>query len=140
MKRNYKDQIYMFDGDKDSVYLSNVVTDPDLQVGEHTYYNDYVNDPRDFQKNNLLYHHPEAYHDKIVIGKYCSLACGASFVCPSGFHSSKSFSTYPFGLAFGYWDLPDEEVEKLLPDLVMGNVDAFFEKGFRAKERVEKQI
>ena len=30
MKRNYKDQIYMFDGDKDSVYLSNVVTDPDI--------------------------------------------------------------------------------------------------------------
>ena len=33
MKRNYKDRIYMFDGDKDSVYLSNVVTDPDIQVG-----------------------------------------------------------------------------------------------------------
>lgn len=37
LKRNYKDQIYMFDGDEDSVYLSNVVTDPDIQVGEHTY-------------------------------------------------------------------------------------------------------
>lgn len=55
MKRNYKDQIYMFDGDKDSVYLSNVVTDPDIQVGEHTYYNDFLKDPRDFQKNNVLY-------------------------------------------------------------------------------------
>ena len=54
MKRNYKDQIYMFDGDKDSVYLSNVVTDPDIQVGEHTYYNDFLKDPRDFQKNNVL--------------------------------------------------------------------------------------
>ena len=69
MKRNYKDQIYMFEGDKDSVYLSNVVTDPDIQVGEHTYYNDFLKDPRDFQKNNVLYHHPEVYHDKIVIGK-----------------------------------------------------------------------
>ena len=36
MKRNYKDQIYMFDGDKDSVYLSNVVTDPDIQEGAHS--------------------------------------------------------------------------------------------------------
>ena len=87
MKRNYKDQIYMFDGDQDSVYLSNVVTDPDIQVGEHTYYNDFWKDPRDFQKNNVLYHHPEVYHDKIVIGKYCSIACGATFVCAGGFHS-----------------------------------------------------
>jgi virginiamycin A acetyltransferase len=44
----------MFDGDKDSVYLSNVVTDPDIQVGEHTYYNDFLKDSRDFQKNNVL--------------------------------------------------------------------------------------
>jgi virginiamycin A acetyltransferase len=27
-----------------------------------------------------------------------------------------------------WWDLPDEEVEKLLPDLVAGNVDSFAEK------------
>ena len=27
-----------------------------------------------------------------------------------------------------WWDLPDEEVEKLLPDLVAGNVDSFLEK------------
>ena len=108
MKRNYKDQIYMFDGDKDSVYLSNVVTDPDIQVGEHTYYNDFIRDPRDFQKNNVLYHHPEVYHDKIVIGKYCSIACGATFVCAGGFHSSRALSSYPFGLACGYWDIPGE--------------------------------
>ena len=96
MKRNYKDQIYMFDGDKDSVYLSNVVTDPDIQVGEHTYYNDFIRDPRDFQKNNVLYHHPEVYHDKIVIGKYCSIACGATFVCAGGFHSSRAISSSRF--------------------------------------------
>ena len=108
MKRNYKDQIYMFDGDKDSVYLSNVVTDPDIQVGEHTYYNDFLKDPRDFQKNNVLYHHPEVYHDKIIIGKYCSIACGATFVCAGGFHSSRALSSYPFGLASGYWDIPPE--------------------------------
>ena len=48
------------------------------------------------------------YHDKIVIGKYCSIACGATFVCAGGFHSSRALSSYPFGLASGYWDIPPE--------------------------------
>ena len=48
------------------------------------------------------------YHDKIVIGKYCSIACGATFVCAGGFHSSRALSSYPFGLASGYWDIPAE--------------------------------
>ena len=105
MKRNYKDQIYMFEGDKDSVYLSNVVTDPDIQVGEHTYYNDFLKDPRDFQKNNVLYHHPEVYHDKIVIGKYCSIACGTKFLCTIAHHSKRSLAYYPFPIAGDHWNL-----------------------------------
>lgn len=35
-----------------------------------------------------------------------------------------------------WWDLPDEEVEKLLPDLIQRNLDAFIEKGKQAKQRV----
>ena len=111
MKRNYKDQIYMFEGDKDSVYLSNVVTDPDIQVGEHTYYNDFLKDPRDFQKNNVLYHHPEVYHDKIVIGKYCSIACGTKFLCTIAHHSKRSLAYYPFPLAGEHWDLTMEDLD-----------------------------
>jgi virginiamycin A acetyltransferase len=111
MKRNYKDQIYMFDGDNDSVYLSNVVTDPDIQVGEHTYYNDFIRDPRDFQKNNVLYHHPEVYHDKIVIGKYCSIACGTKFLCTIAHHSKRSLAYYPFPLAGEHWDLTMEDLD-----------------------------
>lgn len=34
MERNDRDQAYMFADDKDRVYLSNVVTDPDIQVAE----------------------------------------------------------------------------------------------------------
>ena len=39
-------------------------------------------------------------------------------------------------LELKWWDLPDEEVEKLLPDLIQGNLDAFIEKGMKAKNRV----
>ena len=40
-----------------TVYLQNVVTDPSISVGDYTIYDDFVNDPRDFQRNNVLYHY-----------------------------------------------------------------------------------
>ena len=33
-----------------------------------------------------------------------------------------------------WWDLPDEEVEKLLPDMIAGNLEVFIEKAQKAKE------
>ena len=45
-----------------TVYLQNVVTDPAIQVGAYTIYDDFVNDPRDFQRNNVLYHYPVPHH------------------------------------------------------------------------------
>ena len=63
-----------------TVYLQNVVTDPAIQVGAYTIYDDFVNDPRDFQRNNVLYHYPECNHDRLIIGKYSSIACGAKFI------------------------------------------------------------
>lgn len=57
-----------------------VVTDPAIQVGAYTIYDDFVNDPRDFQRNNVLYHYPECNHDRLIIGKYSSIACGAKFI------------------------------------------------------------
>lgn len=38
-------------GDKETVYLKNVITDPGITIGEFTIYNDFVNDPRQFEKN-----------------------------------------------------------------------------------------
>ena len=57
-----------------TVYLKNVVKDPTIQVGEYTTYDDYVNDPRDFERNCVLYHYPECNGDTLTIGKFCSIA------------------------------------------------------------------
>ena len=62
-----------------TVYLKSVVTDPAIQIGEYTMYDDFVNDPRDFQRNNVLYHYPECNHE--------------------------SLSTYPFPIFFEEWGL-----------------------------------
>lgn len=102
-------QIYPRTGDNQTVYLQNVVTGPDITVGAYTMYNDFVNDPKDFQKNNVLYHYP-INHDQLVIGKFCSIACGAKFIFTSANHTLHSLSTYPFPLFFEEWNLNKADV------------------------------
>ena len=106
-----------------TVYLQNVVTDPSISVGEYTVYDDFVNDPRDFQRNNVLYHYP-VNHEKLVIGKFCSIACGAKFLFNSANHALGSLSTYPFPIFFEEWGIGVEEIPRAWDnrgDIVVGN-------------------
>ena len=81
--------IYPRTDDTQTVYLNQVVADPSILVGDFTMYNDFVHDPVDFEKNNVLYHYP-VNHDHLVIGKFCSIACGAKFLFNSANHSLQS--------------------------------------------------
>lgn len=92
-----------------TVYLQNVVTDPSIIVGDYTMYDDFVRDPREFQKNNVLYHYP-INREKLIIGKFCSIACGAKFLFNSANHALGSLSTYPFPIFFEEWGLPVEDI------------------------------
>lgn len=102
-------KVYPRTGDIQTVYLKNVVTDPNIEVGEYTIYNDFAHDPRDFQGNNVLYHYP-VNHDKLVIGKFCSIACGAKFLFTSANHTMRSLSTYPFPIFFEEWGLDSADI------------------------------
>lgn len=116
-------KIYPRTGDKETVYLNGVVTDPGIHVGEYTMYNDFVNDPREFERNNVLYHYP-INHDRLIIGKFCSIACGAKFIFNSANHTLSSLSTYPFPLFFEEWGLKREDVTDSWDnkgDIVIGN-------------------
>ena len=62
-----KDSIFPRTFDKQIVYLKNVINTPDIEVGDYTMYNDFVHDPIDFEKNNVLYHYP-VNKDKLKIG------------------------------------------------------------------------
>ena len=90
-----KNKIYPRSNDNRTVYLKSVVTRPTIEVGDFTIYNDFVNDPRDFEKNNVLYHYP-INNDRLIIGKFCSIACGAKFIFNCANHTLKSLSTYTF--------------------------------------------
>lgn len=103
------DKIYPRLYDRETVYLKNVVTDPAISIGDFTMYNDFAHDPRQFEKNNVLYHYP-VNHDKLVIGKFCSIACGAKFLFNSANHTQTSLSTYPFAIFFDEWGLRMQDV------------------------------
>lgn len=118
-----KSKIYPRTGDTQTVYLQSVITRPTIEVGNFTVYNDFVNDPRDFEKNNVLYHYP-INNDRLIIGKFCSIACGAKFIFNCANHTLKSLSTYTFPLFFEEWDLLKSEVASAWDnkgDIVIGN-------------------
>jgi virginiamycin A acetyltransferase len=102
MKMSQK-TIYPRSFDHQIVYLKNVIADPNIEVGDYTIYNDFVHDPCDFQKNNVLYHYP-VNKDKLIIGKFCSIACGAKFLFTCGNHSQHSLSSYSFPIFFEEWE------------------------------------
>ena len=115
--------IYPRPGDKATVYLKNVITNPAIQVGDFTMYHDFRNDPRAFQENNVLYHYP-VNGDRLVIGKFCSIACGAVFLFTSANHALGSLSTYPFPIFFTEWGLDGSRVTEAWDnkgDIVLGN-------------------
>ena len=106
-----KDKIYPRTGDKETIYLKNVTDNPNIQIGDYTIYNDFIHDPREFQKNNVLYHYP-INKDRLIIGKFCSIACGAKFLFNSANHKMTSLSTYTFPLFFEEWGLKKENVAR----------------------------
>ncbi len=103
------DKIYPRSNDDRIVYLKNVITKPNIEVGDYTIYNDFVHDPRDFEKNNVLYHYP-INGDKLKIGRYCSIACGSKFLFTSGNHALASLSTYTFPIFYEEWGLDAKDI------------------------------
>ena len=118
-----ENKLYPRTGDKETIYLKNAISNPNIIVGDFTMYNDFVNDPTLFEKNNVLYHYP-INQDKLVIGKFCSIACGAKFLFNSANHTLSSLSTYPFPLFFEEWNLEKKAVTQAWDnkgDIIVGN-------------------
>ncbi len=116
-------KIYPRSHDQSIVYLKNVITRSTIEVGEYTIYNDFVHDPRDFEKNNVLYHYP-VNGDRLKIGKFCAIACGARFLFTSGNHALRSLSTYTFPIFFEEWGLDAKNIREAWDnkgDITVGN-------------------
>lgn len=107
---------------KTSVFLKNVITAPNIIVGDYTYYDD-ADDPEGFERNNVLFNYPE-FGDRLIIGKFCQIASGTQFVMGSANHRLSSVSTYPFNVFGGAWEANTPPHLSQLPhkgDTVIGN-------------------
>ena len=116
-------KIYPRTGDKQTVYLNAVIKDPQIEVGDYTIYNDFVADPLLFEKNNVLYHYP-IHQEKLINGKFCSIACGTKFMFNCANHTLKSLSTYTFPLFYEEWELEKSNITTAWDnkgDIVIGN-------------------
>lgn len=87
-------------------FIKNTVTNPNIVIGDYTYYDDPV-DSENFERN-VLYHYP-FIGDKLVIGKFCALATGVRFIMNGANHKLSGISTYPFQIFGNGW-------EKVMPE------------------------
>ena len=116
-------KVYPRTNDFQTIYLNTVIKNPAIIVGDYTIYNDFVNDPLDFEKNNVLYHYP-INKDRLIIGKFCSVACGTKFLFNSANHTLTSLSTYPFPIFFEEWNLDVKDITNAWDNkgnIVIGN-------------------
>ena len=117
------EKIYPRTDDMQTVYLNAVIKDSSIEVGDYTIYNDFMSAPRMFEQNNVLYHYP-INHERLVIGKFCSIACGAKFLFNCANHTLKSLSTYTFPLFYEDWSLDKSDVASAWDnkgDIIIGN-------------------
>ncbi len=111
--------IYPLEGYERLCFLKNIVTNPNIIVGDYTYYDDFE-DVRNFEKNvRYLF---DFTGDKLVIGKFCAIASGVEFILNGGNHLVEAISSYPFAIFGKGWD--DAMQGREYPhrgDIVIGN-------------------
>ena len=82
-------------------FLKNFITRPNIEVGDYSYYDD-PNGVDQFEKN-VLYHF-DFVGDRLVIGRFCSIAAETRFIMNGGNHATDWFTTFPFPV-FGHgWE------------------------------------
>lgn len=82
-------------------YLKNVITRPNIAIGDFTYYDD-PDGAANFE-NNVLYHFP-FIGDWLRIGKFCAIARGVKFIMNGANHQMDGISTYPFFIFGNGWE------------------------------------
>ena len=100
-------------------FLKNVVKNPNIIVGDYTYYDDFET-VENFEKNvKYLF---DFTGDKLRIGKFCMIASDVTFIMNGASHLSDALSTYPFAIFGGDWaGAMDGKTYPSKGDTVIGN-------------------
>ena len=124
MKPNPND-IFPNNNLKDICYIKNVIKNPNIIVGDYTYY---FEEGKSDKFEEHVTHHYDFIGDKLVIGKFCSIAKGIEFIMNGANHRMNCISTYPFYIMGGDWGsalAPHTSELPLKGDTVVGN-DVWF--------------
>nr|WP_083300992.1 Vat family streptogramin A O-acetyltransferase [Jeongeupia sp. USM3] len=101
-------------------FIKNTVTNPNIVVGDYTYYDD-PEDAANFERN-VLYHF-DFIGDRLIIGKFCAIARGTRFIMNGANHKLSGISTYPFQIFGNGWEkvMPQPGELPYKGDTVIGN-------------------
>lgn len=112
--------VHPMEGFPQVCFIKNTVTNPNIIIGDYTYYDDLV-DSEDFERN-VLYHYPFV-GDRLIIGRFCALATGVQFIMNGANHKLDGLSTYPFSIFRNGWERVTPSLEELMSkgDTVVGN-------------------
>ena len=88
------DPIYPNSQFKSFCYIKSVVTNPNIIVGDYSYYDDSEDGPESFEKH--VTHFYDFIGDKLIIGKFVSIPKGVKFMMNGANHMLDCYSAYPF--------------------------------------------
>lgn len=106
--------IYPINGCLTVTQVKPTITRPNIIVGDFTYFSDV-----DFEKHVL--HHYEFIGDKLIIGRFCQIAVGVTFIMNGANHQMNSVSTFPFYVMGWEQAPPQMEDLPIKGDTVVGN-------------------
>ncbi len=114
-----KDTVYPLPHHNKLCFLKNIIRNPNIIVGDYTYYDDFEN-VENFEQN--VKYHFDFTGDKLIIGKFSMIASGVKFIMNGANHLTSGLSTYPFSIFGNGWENAMEN--KSFPnkgDLIIGN-------------------
>jgi virginiamycin A acetyltransferase len=94
--------VYPMPGFPQVVFLRNVITRPNIEVGDYSYYDDTDGAER-FEIRNVLYHF-DFIGDRLIIGKFVAVGRGARFIMNGANHAMEGLSTFPFNIFGNGWE------------------------------------
>lgn len=114
-----KNKIFPLDHYERLCFLKNVVKNPNIIVGDYTYYDDFET-VENFEKNvKYLF---DFTGDKLIIGKFCMIASHVTFIMNGANHLSDAITSYPFAIFGKDWEHAMEGKQyPLKGDTVVGN-------------------
>ena len=100
-------------------FLKNVVKNPNIIVGDYTYYDDFEN--VDNFERNVKYHF-DFVDDKLIIGKFCMIASDVKFIMNGANHLTDAITSYPFAIfGHGWENAMDGKTYPKKGDIHIGN-------------------